>query len=61
MTVPLVAAAFFGANIDKTRRFLYEYGYMKKMISKGRFNHRLHATIDPALWQGLFSLSVVCC
>jgi hypothetical protein len=55
MTVPLVAAAFFGANIDKTRRFLYEYGYMKKMISKGRFNHRLHA-IEPTLWQGLFSL-----
>lgn len=55
MTVPLVASTFFGSNIDKTRRFLHEYGYMPKMISKGRFNHRLHA-IDPALWQGLFSL-----
>jgi hypothetical protein len=55
MSVPLVAATFFGANIDKTCRFLREYGYMPKMISKGRFNHRLHA-IDPALWQGLFSL-----
>jgi hypothetical protein len=55
MTVPLVAATFFGANIDKTCRFLHEYGYMPKMISKGRFNHRLHA-IDPTLWQGLFSL-----
>ncbi len=55
MTVPLVAAAFFGANIDKARRFLYEYGYIPKMISKGRFNRRLHA-IDPELWQGLFSL-----
>jgi Transposase DDE domain len=55
MTVSLVAATFFGANIDKTCRFLHEYGYMPKMISKGRFNHRLHA-IDPALWQGLFSL-----
>jgi Transposase DDE domain len=55
MTVPLVAATFFGANIDKTCRFLKEYGYMPKMISKGRFNHRLHE-IDPALWQGLFSL-----
>ncbi len=55
MTVPLVAATFFGANIDKTCRFLREYGYMPKMISKGRFNHRLHA-IDPGLWQGLFSL-----
>jgi hypothetical protein len=55
MTVPLVAATFFGANIDKTCRFLHEYGYMPKMISKGRFNHRLHA-IDPVLWQALFSL-----
>ncbi len=55
MTVPLVAATFFGGNIDKTCRFLREYGYMPNMISKGRFNHRLHA-IDPALWQGLFSL-----
>jgi Transposase DDE domain len=55
MTVPLVASTFFGANIDKTCRFLSEYGYMPKMISKGRFNHRLHK-IDPALWQGLFSL-----
>jgi hypothetical protein len=55
MSVPLVAATFFGGNIDKTCRFLHEYGYMPKMISKGRFNHRLHA-IDPALWQALFSL-----
>ena len=55
MTVPLVAATFFGASIDEARRFLHEYGYMPKMISKARFNHRLHK-IDPALWQGLFSL-----
>jgi len=55
MTVPLVAAAFFGGNIDKTCQFLSEYGYMPKMISKGRFNHRLHA-IDAELWQGLFAL-----
>src|SRR3954471_21736814 len=55
MTVPLVAATFFGANIDKTRRFLHEYGYMPKMISKGRFNHRLHA-IEHALWRVLFEL-----
>ena len=55
MTVPLVASTFFSANIDKTCRFLHEYGYMPNMISKGRLNHRLHK-IDPALWQGLFSL-----
>ena len=28
---------------------------MPKMISKGRFNHRMHA-IEPVLWQGLFAL-----
>jgi len=51
MTVPVVAAAFFGGNrgnIDKTRRFLHEYAYMPKMVSKGRLNRRLHA-IDLVL------------
>jgi hypothetical protein len=55
MTVPLVAATFFGGNIDKTRRFLEEYGYVPEMISKGHLNRRIHA-IEPSLWQGLFSL-----
>jgi len=55
MTVPLVAATFFGANIDKSRLFLEEYGYMPDMISKSHLNRRLHA-IEPALWQGLFTL-----
>jgi hypothetical protein len=50
-----VAATFFGGNIDKTCRFLHEYGYMPQMISKGRFNHRMHA-INHTLWQSLFSL-----
>jgi hypothetical protein len=55
MTVSLVAATFFGGNINKTRLFLSEYGYMPKMISKSHLNRRLHA-IDPTLWQGLFTL-----
>jgi hypothetical protein len=55
MTVPLVAAAFFGANLDKSRSFLKGYGYMPTMISKSHLNRRLHA-IDPSLWQGLFVL-----
>ena len=54
MTVSLVAAAFFGGNLDKSRLFLSEeYGYMKKMISKSRLNRRLHA-LGLGLWQGLF-------
>lgn len=55
MTIPLVASTFFGGEIDKTRRFLHEYGYMPKMISKSHLNRRLHA-IEPALWRVLFEL-----
>jgi hypothetical protein len=33
MTVPLVAAALFGGNIDKTRLFFHEYGYVPKRIN----------------------------
>lgn len=55
MTVPLVGAALFGGNVEKARSFLYEYGYVPNMISKGRFNHRLHS-IEPTLWSTLFAL-----
>ena len=55
MTTALAAAAFFGGNVEKTRSFLDEYGYIKKAISKSRFNRRLHA-IAPCLWQQLFEL-----
>jgi hypothetical protein len=51
----MVASTFFGGNIDRTRRFLYEYGYMPKMISKSHLNRRLHA-IEPPLWRVLFEL-----
>ena len=55
MTIPLVACAFFGSNIEASRSFLDEYGYIEKAISKSRFNRRLHA-IDPSLWQTLFDV-----
>ena len=55
MTIPLVASAFFGGNIEKARSFLSEYGYIKRMISKSRLNRRLHA-IDADLWQALFDM-----
>ena len=55
MTTPLVACAFFGGNIEASRSFLDEYAYIKKVISKSRFNRRLHA-IDPSLWQQLFEI-----
>ena len=55
MTIPLVAATFFGGETEKTRRFLHEYGYMKKMISKSHLNRRIHR-IEPELWRMLFEL-----
>jgi hypothetical protein len=55
MTVPLVAAAFFGGNIEASRSFLDEYGYIEKAISKSRLNRRIHA-IEPKLWRVLFEL-----
>jgi hypothetical protein len=55
MTVPLVAAAFFGGNIERSRQFLAEYGYMKTMLSKSRLNRRLHG-IDADLWRALFAV-----
>ena len=55
MSVALLAAAFFGGNVEASRSFLDEYGYIEKAISKSRFNRRLHA-IDTDLWQRLFEL-----
>ncbi len=55
MTIPLVAATFFGGNVDKARLFLNEYGYMPKMISKSHLNRRIHR-IEPTLWRVLFEL-----
>ena len=55
MTVPLVAAAFFGGNLALTRRFLVVHGYFKHDLSASRFCRRLHA-INKDLWHSLFRL-----
>ena len=55
MTIALVACAFFSGNLEASRSFLDEYGYIPKAISKSRFNRRLHA-IDPCLWRTLFDV-----
>lgn len=57
MTVALVAVALFGGNQERSRCFLEEHGYIRPMLSKGRFNHRLH-DVPEALWQALFGLLV---
>ncbi|MCA1738254.1 MAG: hypothetical protein LC740_05315, partial [Actinobacteria bacterium] len=45
---PLVACALFSGNLEASRSFLDEYGYVEKAISKSHFNRRLHA-IDTNL------------
>jgi hypothetical protein len=55
MTISLVGATFFCGNIEKSRSFLSEYGYIPQMISKSRLNRRLHA-IEPSVWEALFAL-----
>src|SRR4029079_8840318 len=55
MTVALVAATFFTGNQELSRHFLKEHGYIPNMLSKSRFNRRLHALPDT-LWQALFAL-----
>lgn len=55
MTVALVASAFFGSNIERSRLFLHEHGYMPKMVSKSRLNRRLHA-IPTSRREALFGI-----
>ena len=42
LTTALVAALFFGGNHQTSRYFLMENNYFPKMLSKSRFNRRLH-------------------
>lgn len=53
MTVALVATTFFAGNQEAAARFLHEHGYLPTLLSKSRFNRRLHA-LPECLWQALF-------
>lgn len=55
MTVALVAASLFGGNQERSRRFLEEHGYIKRMLCKANFNRRLHH-VPETLWQALLHL-----
>lgn len=46
MTVALVAALFFAGKYVAASAFLAEYGYMPRMVSRSRFNRRLHRVKD---------------
>lgn len=67
MTIALVAALFFGGNYALTCAFLYEQGYMRRILSPSRFNRRLHRIKELFLtlfavlgehWKGLNATSV---
>lgn len=53
MTVALVSALYFHGNHDLARRFLKAHRYIHNMLSKSRFNRRLHS-IDLDLWRIVF-------
>jgi hypothetical protein len=55
MTTALVAADIFGGCFERSRAFLSAHGYIPHMLSKSRFNRRLHA-LPESLWQGRFHL-----
>lgn len=42
MTTSIIAAVFFGANMERARIFLKEQGYIPSMLGKSRFNRRQH-------------------
>ena len=48
LTTSIVAALFFGANFESARSLLGQPQYIPKMLSKSRFNRRLHR-IKPML------------
>lgn len=54
MTTAIVAALYFGGNMERARAYMQEYGYIPKMIGKSRFNRRWHRIAE--LFWTLFNL-----
>lgn len=46
MTTAIVAILFFRSNFSLASRFLFEQGYIPRMLSASRFNRRLHRISD---------------
>ena len=55
MTVALVTARYDGGNLEQSRQFLAEQGYIPNMLGKSRYNRRLRA-IPENVWQALLDL-----
>ena len=67
MTTAIVAVLYFRGNFRLASQYLCEYGYIPKMLSRSRFNRRLHRIADLFLalflrlgehWQNLNEQSV---
>src|ERR671930_1765646 len=43
MSTAIVAALYFGGNLERARGLLAQPTYIPRMLSKSRFNRRLHA------------------
>lgn len=54
MTTALLAALQYAGNFERAREFLREHGYIPHMLSKSRFNRRLHRI--QALFLTLFQV-----
>jgi len=59
MTTSIVAAVFFGGNMETTCTFLEEQGYVPKMLGKRCFNYRQHRIAD--LFLTVFNLLAAIC
>lgn len=49
MTTAIVAMMYFKGNFCLASRYLYESNYIPNMLSKSRFNRRLHRIADLLL------------
>lgn len=67
MTTSIVAATFFAGNLEKSRSFLKEHGYIPNMLEKSRFNRRQHRIAElfltvfnvlATIWQDLNAQSI---
>lgn len=54
MTTAIVAALHFRGNFEAARQWMHAAGYIPRMLSKSRFNRRLHRIFD--LFLALFHL-----
>jgi hypothetical protein len=54
ITTLIASTMFFGGNLEQTRIFLLEEGYIPKMLCKGQLNFRIHR-LDDTLWEGLLT------